>query len=225
MLPVLPHSEKLLHLYLDINVEGDHDLAAVLPAFTSLETLSYISPYDTRFLDPAVFDALREMPRLRKLEFGLHTLVSPDELLRLVQGPSRHSSFRYLQLDHFEEDWHGGASILEFGPYWNKDEGRYEAHGWHLPMVYSFSDDQAAFVERYDELLAAAKSHGVVVEGTVFPGLETVKGWEKEVELGKWWENAPPPFSPAELAFYTHDRHTGQPWNGVRRVVPEEEFQ
>ncbi|GAA5930010.1 hypothetical protein JCM10213_002843 [Rhodosporidiobolus nylandii] len=116
----LPSPDKLVVPEAD----GAECLPLVLPSFRNLSSLTV-----TRGPCPdsgPFYAALRQFSDLTYLKLDDDTCVSPTELLSLIEGPDEHPTLDHVDLSHLGGCW--GASVRDYGPFWDKDEQRWTIH-------------------------------------------------------------------------------------------------
>ncbi|GAA5971898.1 hypothetical protein JCM11641_001560 [Rhodosporidiobolus odoratus] len=200
LLSAFPHPDKVTLLAVDDWCYGT-SISHILALYAGVDDLR-ITGCDSN--EPQLFDAIRQMPNLYALEFDDETILTASHLLHLIQGPAKHPSLKLLDLNHIYS--RKGASVHDYGPFWDSSANKWTTHAgsWTL---HHFTPDFP--MESMEEIVEAGRRNGVKVRGSMLEAMKVQKAFEAEEKLvAERWGNAPPPFSPGEMEYYTTKRRT-----------------
>ncbi|GAA5971910.1 hypothetical protein JCM11641_001565 [Rhodosporidiobolus odoratus] len=199
-LPSVPNPSNLWAL----EVTGHHEpnaLTTLLPRFPNLQYLEIGNNDEPR--EPAFYAAIRELPDLSTLTLNDQTSISGEDLVHFVGSAPQHPSFAKLELNAVE-GWRG-VSIKDYGASWDKYEQEWRVHPeWTKPEF-----DEIFSADHVDQLVVAAKASQVELSGCAIQAAGIWRDYHEEERMleERWGAGAPPPFSKAELEFYTTKRH------------------
>ncbi|GAA5851843.1 hypothetical protein JCM8547_000075 [Rhodosporidiobolus lusitaniae] len=194
---------QLLTLEIDIDHHGS-GTRKVAPPRTTLAHVKHIDITAARVIWPApsppsmtLCAVFTSAPRL---SFYKDVDYSIAELSRLVNGPAAHLCLDRLELSDTDEPCSTGSLVRDYGPFWSVEKSEWTHHpNWRIGGKSATINP-----EEYEQLMDAADQGGVELVGTLSHGVQVAKAFAEEKRLVKEkWGNAPPPFSPGELAYYT----------------------
>ncbi|GAA5872086.1 hypothetical protein JCM8547_003098 [Rhodosporidiobolus lusitaniae] len=135
------------------------------------------------FNHSALFSNLRLLPSLSSLSFGPGAIVSADELISLVSGPSRHPTLTLLTLDMLTPGRRGERLHHELGRTLHpehKTESKHVAPSWHVP---EFSDveglDKRFSHGKVERLVKVGAENGVRLDGQALQLIETQESYQR----------------------------------------------